>query len=294
MPRITSYTAVGQSQGKTALADADVFAVDGINAVRKITAKELANASIDKFQKMSSSRPCGKSCFYRGANLGSGATFLDASTAAQRAAIANGTFEGLFIGDYWTVNNRLYRIADFDYWLHSGDTDFNTHHVVLLPDSSFGNGQMNPTNTATGAYVGSDMYNNASSVLNTARNTIANDFGGYLAQHRVYLPNAITGNAQSAGAWYDSTVELMNEKMVYGTFIRCCKNSGVYLYTVDKDQLALFQLNPAMVNLRYNYWLRDVVSAAFFASVDAYGLAYPDRASDSRGVRPVFPVKGTA
>ena len=290
MGRITSYTAIGQTQGKTALEDDDVILIDGANGSRKITAKELANAMMDKGSKSSAALPVGRSGLYRGASLGSGATFAAASTSAQRSAISDGSFDGLFIGDYWTVNGRVYRIADFNYWKRTGDTDFNTNHVVLVPDNSFGNGQMNSTNITTGAYVGSEMYTDANSVLNAARTAIATDFGGYLASHKLYLPNAVTDGKESAGAWYTSTVELMSEIMVYGCKIR---NPGNF-YTTEKSQLALFRLNPAMVNLRYTYWLRDVVSAAYFAFVGSLGDAFNAGASNSLGVRPVFALKGTA
>lgn len=290
MGRITSYTAIGQTQGKTALEDDDVLLIDGTNGSRKITAKELANAMMDKGSKSRAALPVGRSGLYRGASLGSGATFAAASTSAQRSAISDGSFDGLFIGDYWTVNGRVYRIADFNYWKRTGDTDFNTNHVVLVPNNSFGNGSMNSTNITTGAYVGSEMYTDANSVLNTARNAIATDFGGYLASHKLYLPNAVTDGKESAGAWYTSTVELMTETMVYGCKIR---NPGNF-YTTEKSQLALFRLNPAMVNLRYNYWLRDVVSATYFADVLYNGVADAAAASASLGVRPAFALKGTA
>ena len=296
MPKVPDYTAIGNSQGTTALKNDDEFYVYGNGSSRKITAKELSQALSEKTLANAASVGVGygKSDLYRGANLGSGSTFATASTAAQRAAIASGTFEGLFIGDYWTVNNVLYRIADFNYWKRSGDGDFNTNHIVLVPDASFGNDKMNDSNITTGAYVGSKMYSDSSSVLNAARSKIAADFGGYLATHKEYLENAVSDGAQTAGAWYNSTVELMNELMVYGCFVRCKDNGGVYLYTIDKAQLALFRLNPAMVNLRYNYWLRDVLSATHFAYVNGNGIASGNATSNSNGVRPAFPVKGTA
>ncbi len=294
--RVTTKPAVTRTQGTTSLSDSDYFVVDGLNGSRKVDAVNLAGTLMDKSLKMAPSVGVGygKSGMYRGANLGSGATFLAASTADQRAAIEAGTFENLFIGDYWTVNNRLYRIADFNYWKKSGDTSFEDNHVVLVPDVSFGNGQMNASNITTGAYVGSKMYTDESSVLNVARSTIANDFGGYLATHREYLPNAVTSGAQSAGAWFDSTVELMSEIMVYGHPVYCAAYDSSYLDTIDKHQLALFKLNPAMINLRYNYWLRDVVSSTTFANVAGYGAATRTYASYSLGVRPAFAVKGSA
>lgn len=229
-------------------------------------------------------------CVYRGSSLGT------SLTAAQKAAIADGSFDGLFVGDYWTINNRVYRIADIDYYWNSGDTAFTKHHLVIVPDASFGNGPMNDTHITTGAYVGSKMYTDASSVLNTAKTTVANDFGDALATHQIYLQNATTSGYASAGAWYDSTVELMNEPMVYGSYIFTPGGNGstiVNRYTVEKSQLALFRLNHRMINPgRYWYWLRDVVSATYFAFVYHDGRAACRYAGTSFGVRPAFCIVG--
>ena len=232
---------------------------------------------------------------YRGKSLGSGTSFANASTSEQRAAISNGTFSGLFVGDYWTINSTVYRIADSDYWYRSGDTDTNVHHLVIVPDKNWGNASMNSTNITTGAYCGSNMYTSSSSPLGTARSTIASDFGGYLLNHKEYLPKTVDSTgAQSEGQWVSSTVELMNELMVYGCFIHAKPTtSNQHLYTIDKAQLALFRLNPGMVNLRYNYWLRDVVSSANFARVLSLGVAGNNAASGSNGVRLAFGIKGT-
>lgn len=229
-------------------------------------------------------------CVYRGASLG---TTL---TSEQKSKIADGSFDGLYVGDYWTINNRVYRIADINYYYNSGDTGFTKNHLVIVPDASFGSDKMNDTNITTGAYKGSKMYTDASSVLNTARTTIANDFGSALATHRIYLQNAVTNGYASAGEWTDSTVDLMNEPMVYGSYIYTPAGNGsivVNRYTVEKSQLALFRLNHRMINPgRYWYWLRDVVSAAGFAGVGNYGFSYYGGASGSCGVRPVFCITG--
>ena len=64
--------------------------------------------------------------------------------------------------------------------------------------------------------------------------------------------------------------------------------SAMHNYTVEKSQLPLFALNPAAIVTRYDYWLRDVVTAAYFAFVYAYGYANLGSASRSYGVRPAF------
>ena len=63
------------------------------------------------------------------------------------------------------------------------------------------------------------------------------------------------------------------------------------IYTISKTQLALFMVCPKfIVNRSYNQWLRDVVSSAGFAFVGNDGAANYGSASNSLGVRPVFPV----
>jgi hypothetical protein len=173
-----------------------------------------------------------------------------------------------------------------DYFYRCGDSDFTKHHLVIVPDESLYNGQMNETNTATGGYVGSKMYTEG---LEDAKTAFTNAFGDNILTHREYLVNTVTDGRPSAGAWFDSTVELMNEIMVYGTTVYSVANNGTTvptLYTVNKQQLALFQMDPTKINQRITYWLRDVVSASGFAWVNSYGAANCYAASYSDGVRP--------
>lgn len=219
---------------------------------------------------------------YRGKNLGTSVT------AAQYAAISAGTFEDLYIGDYWVINGVNWRIAAFDYYLNCGDTSCTKHHVVIVPDTCLYNHVMNDTNITTGGYVGSKMYTEG---LEQAKTTIKAAFSGHVLSHRVYLTNAVTDGHPSAGAWCDSEVDLMNEQMVYGgaIFMPIANGSTVYTnYRVEKSQLPLFAHEPSRICNRNNWWLRDVVSASYFAGVLDYGSARCYGASYSRGVRPAF------
>lgn len=223
---------------------------------------------------------------YRGKNLGS------TVTAAQYAAIAAGTFDDLFIGDYWVIGGVTYRIAAFDYYYNTGDTACTTHHVTLVPDSNMYTHCMNDTNVTTGGYVGSKMYKEG---LNQAKTTIQSAFGAaHILTHRNLLTNAVTEAYASAGSWYDSTVELMTEQNVYGGKVFgniSCGTALPYSYTVDKSQFPLFAHRPDLIGNRAWYWLRDVVSAANFALVDNDGLANCTGASNAGGVRPAFSIK---
>lgn len=229
---------------------------------------------------------------YRGKSLGS------TVTTAQYAAIKAGTFDDLYIGDYWTIGGVNYRIAAFDYYLNSGDTSCTTHHVVIVPDTCLYNAQMHNTssggyeggaaNTTTGGYVGSDMYK---SNLEQAKTTIKSAFSGHVLKHRIYLTNAVANGRASGGAWCDSEVDLMCEQMVYGSGIFSPVSDGSNVptnYRVEKSQLPLFQHEPSRICNRNNWWLRDVITASNFALVSNYGNAYYNNASFSLGVRPAF------
>ena len=144
---------------------------------------------------------------YRGKFLG------NSLTAAQKAAIKSGTFDDMYIGDYWIINGIVWRIAHFDYWLNTGDTQCTNHHILIVPDTCLYNFQMNETNTTAGGYVGSKMYTEG---LEQAKTIINNAFGAEnILTHRELLTNAVTGNRATGWAWYDSTVENMNESKTY-------------------------------------------------------------------------------
>ena len=228
---------------------------------------------------------------YRGKNLGS------SLTAEQAAAIKAGTFKDIYLSDYWQIGGRDFVVAGFDYWYKCGDTSCNTHHVVIIPRSQLYTYKFNPTNTTEGGYVGSDLYKNG---LTQAKEIFNTAFGSaHILNHREFLVNAVTNGKPTGSDWYDSTVELMNENMVYGgrQFSpmpdgtdpwNTCRN-----YTIDKSQLPLFRLAPWMSFVRDQWcWLRDVVSAAGFASCAGNGYADCYTASDAGGVWPAAGLTG--
>lgn len=228
---------------------------------------------------------------YRGKALGTSVT------SEQWAAIKAGTFKNLYLGDYWSINGVDYIIAAFDYWLNTGDTACNTHHAVVIPRSQLYTYKFNPTNTTEDGYVGSDLYKNG---LTQAKTTFNTAFGSaHILNHREYLVNAVTNGKPTGSDWYDSTVDLMNENMVYGgrQFSpmpdgsdpwNTCRN-----YTVDKSQLPLFRLAPWMSFVRDQWcWLRDVVSAAGFAVCTGAGSADCAHASLAPGVWPAVGLIG--
>lgn len=214
-------------------------------------------------------------------------------TAAQYAAISAGTFDNLFIGDYWVINGVNWRIAAFDYYLGTGSTALTTHHAVIVPDTNLSTQKMNDTDTTTGGYVGSKMYKTG--IGYEARVKVNNAFSGHVLTHQFYLSNAVTNGKVTGSTNVSQDVVLMSERNVYGQSImssECANgNHNPGWYTYDRTQFPLFALAPEFIQKqRSTYWLRDVVSASAFACVSADGGSAWNNASASSGVRPAFSI----
>ena len=273
MSKLTDYSAV------TRLTSGNIFVVDGTGGTKKITAPNAA-AELAGLVSATEHRNT-----FRGKSLGTNVT------QAQKTAISSGSFDDLFIGDYWSINSVNWTIADMDYFYNTGDDAALTkHHLVIVPDRSLTSAPMNESNTTQNGYVGSKMRTETL-IGEAVKGKIEAAFHSMLIKHKEYLVNAVTDGHASGGAWFDAEVELMNEIMVYGCHILTPMSTGTvaaYGYTVAKQQLALFALNPRAVNIRAWYWLRDVRSASGFCDVSGYGYANNYYASNSAGVRPYF------
>lgn len=214
--------------------------------------------------------------------------FLGTSlTAEQKAHIRDGSFYDLWLGDYWVINGIVWRIVDFDYWYNGGDGAFTRHHLVVMPDNVLYNAQMNKSNITEGGYIGSKMYTDN---LAQAKTICQSAFGNALLTHRNMFVSAVTNGKASGCDWVDSTVDLPNEIMMYGTTYFRPSNDGVTApkdHTIDKSQLALMQAFPKFISpARQHQWLRDVVSATNFAVMNNYVNMDSYPASYSLGVRP--------
>lgn len=270
--RIADYPAI------TKFTDDNIMLVDGNGGTKTI---KIADAILAAMHLAS---PTNHRLVVRGKNLGS------AVTTEQLAAIQNGTFEGLWLGDYWTINGITWRIVDFNYWLNSGDTKCTKNHVVIMPDRPLCDAAMNTaSNNTTGGYIGSDMYTKN---LKPAKDAIVAAFGNAVITHRNIFSNAVTSGKPSSCAWCDSQADLPSEVMMYGhRMFGARPDNGSSDETIDTVQLALFQANPRFINPKTTaMWLRDVVSSTNFASTYANGVATSSQAATVIGVRPVFAI----
>lgn len=269
--KITDYPVISK------FTEDNILLVDGNNGTKTI---KIEDAILSALHLAS---PSNHRLIVRGKNLGS------VVTTEQLAAIQSGTFEGLWLGDYWVINGVNWRIVDFNYWLNSGDTKCTKHHLVIMPDVPLYTAAMNSANNTTGGYIGSTMYTEN---LRQAKDTITAAFGDSVITHRNIFTNAVTSGKPSACAWCDSQVDLPSEAMMYGHSPFAAKpDKGPSAETIDMVQLALFQANPRFINPQsVAMWLRDVVSSTDFASMYYNGAATSSAAATAIGVRPVFAI----
>ena len=209
--------------------------------------------------------------------------------------ITNGTFEDIFVGDYFTASyagaNKVFRIAGFNSLYNQGDSNVLTrNHVVIVPDEPLANAAMNTSNSSTNGYASMSVRSGAIATINTNLNAT---FSGHLITKRELLCNA-TNSAVSAGmstttgsssnwAWYDSKSELMSEMEIYGTSVF---NASGYDVASGYSQFPLFALAPEFISMGYNFWLRGVANSAKFTICRSDGRADMENASVSAGIRP--------
>lgn len=227
-------------------------------------------------------------CIYRGKYLGS------AVSASQWGSINAGTFDDLYIGDYWTIGGVNYRIAAFDYYLTMGDdTKCNTHHVIIVPDTRLYNSVMNDTQTSVGGYLNSKMCQEG---LNEAKTIINTAFGeNHVLKMDRYLSNVVTDDCVTGVVWsYGSSIDLMNEFHLYGCTIyynMLGVTSQASNATIDHTQYPLFRFRRDLMSTTgYGYWLRDVVRNGYFSYISANGTATRQAANTTGGVRPSFAI----
>lgn len=232
---------------------------------------------------------------YRGADL----TKLGKTIQSVATQVSKNDFSDLYIGDYFPITmyskTVKWHIADINYFLNIGDTSFTKPHLVLVNDIPILYKHMNPTNTAVGGYIESDMRKNTLPEILGVLNTT--DFKSHILTHRDLFTNSMDPNSKSGGCpawsgcanswdWYDSTLELLTEPQVYGT--KSFSSSGYDIGTGYK-QFSIFKLDKKFINnQRTWWWLRAVARSTGFCHVLSLGYAGTRHASNAGGVRLYF------
>lgn len=222
-------------------------------------------------------------------------------TSAQQTALANGDFSEFWNGDYWVIGGHNWRIVDNSgIARRKGDTNFDSNSLVIMPDDNLVVAEAYLIDDANDSGHG---YNNCAYRTRTdgkgraqCKSIISSAFGSsHIASHRELMSTARGTSGATSWAWTDADVELPSEANIYGHsafssgILSGCYSPGYNIGT-EWGQFMLFRLAPYMaINRSQNYWLRDIVSASYFAHVSYGGGAGRDAPSATHvGLRPHF------
>ena len=293
MTRITDLTEA------TSLAQTDAVAVDGASGTRKLSMTQAFGRLADTFSQ--------NSYFHR--NIYRGQKLGNSFTSDQKNAIRSGTFDNLYIGDYWSDGGTDWIIADMDYWYGIGRdsaTLIKSHHVNIIPRLSMGTAVMNTTATNEGGYVSANIRTKFNNIVSQVNNFFG---GGSLMNAPRVFSTAADGGMATAMNWIDNcTCELMSERMVYGSPVFEIQNGKpagasnqnsafAWNHTTDMNQLALFRLAPRFRmasgdgQIDNGWWLNTMAKWDHFCCC-IYGRAdcLPD--NTALGIRPIMGIIG--
>lgn len=230
--------------------------------------------------------PLTRSAAYHNGAPKRGKSLGDHVTAEQFAAIAAGTFDGMWLGDYWTINGHTHTIVSFDPYWHVGDQSNGVtfHHLGVVSDGGWSSAWFSSNDTSHG-YVYTGNGSIRAYIQGTVQPAIITDFGSdHVKSYRALYPTTYSSGVATSWAWTDARVELLDEVEVYGCQVW---GSGPYEVGHSARQLDLFRIDPAFKYIRATWWLRSVSSATWAAYVYRSGYADWGNASSVFAVRPL-------
>lgn len=221
---------------------------------------------------------------YRGKYLGS------EYTSEQQEAVQSGTFEDLYVGDYWTKNSINYRIADINVL----NLATKANHLVIVPDDSLLSGPYVTSDNVFGGDINSNVFKSLMPEALKIINTIFDkEHIGLMSQNLSNSVNSSTGEAAS----------FISSSSISSWPISICQAFGHT--NLEKDtvndaqipaiQFALFRQNPKFIRTNHIYWISSqgtiYSNSLYMLIVNTYGsygtLNYAN-AKYSSGYRPKF------
>ena len=186
---------------------------------------------------------------YRGQSLGT------VPSATQKLAVTSGTFDDIYIGDYWQpdANTKLV-VADMNYYLGTGaqgyDQQFNTPHLVLLVIQTGATVQLYQTDQEQmPTYELTDWYENTKPTIESTLETLLG--ATTIIERRV----GYDGGLYAPVGYGNSKIDILNQLLVFGT--KVCPT--LQEFESEHQQLSLFRLRPAAITeYMSNAVLRDV------------------------------------
>ncbi len=218
---------------------------------------------------------------YRGQSLGS----FNETFAGD---IDNGTFNNMWVGDYFVVNNHTYKIAGFNYKCGHEENTGLANHLIMITDV-LSNQAMNSSDTTAGGFAGTELFKNYFPQIESQLQT---DFGNHLLTFKSYLSTSVDSNgAPNNGQWYSLKACMCNSAMWWGGPSEYSNNANGVKFNLgdETEQLPIMKLHTAeQSSSGKSVWLRDIYNSSSIANADYDGSAGWNYASDSGGVRAFF------
>lgn len=251
-------------------------------------------------------------------------------------------YKGIFVGDYFEVSiNRgplgstivpfeyipdkiRFRVADIGYYSTlngTGDVmETVPRHLILVPDTPIGIGQMYTSNATSKGYNSSLIKGYLTSDHTTPDSfyeMIKDALGSInfeMLSHKEYLSSTCSYGRITANTEADVEMILMNEPMVLGHYTYTPDTTTQYYSyreTRSATQLALFRLDNRFIQPYYggyyvvadsvvtnlntihkmnSYWLRDAAGSTDFCCMKCQNPTH-EKATVNMGIRPAICVR---
>ena len=204
--------------------------------------------------------------------------------------IENGTFNNMWVGDSFVVNNHTYKIAGFNYKYNHEENTGLANHLIMITDV-LSNQAMNSTDTTAGGFAGTDLF---TEYFPQIERQLQTDFGSHLLTFNSYLSTSIDDNgAPNNGQWFNVKACMCNSAMWWGKPSEDSNNANGTKFNLgdETEQLPIMKLNKDEQHGTSDYiWLRDIANSTDFVTVDSGGSEHTYDANDSNpcGVRAYF------
>lgn len=246
----------------------DVLLLDGERGTQTIEAKDL---SLQLGKINTDPEWVTHKNVFRGKNLG------EYITDEQLAAIQDGSFEDLYVGDYWVdVDSIKFYIADINYFYSIGDSKYvpilQKPHIVVMPDNPIDSQTFNPTETTSGGYSHCQLLNNFGTSLNKFKNIFGENCVKFA---ELYSTGRNTDTKLATTSWFSVNIAIPNSIQALGYRPDFEIREPIQSST---RQFSLFRFNPNLFLNRNGFALRDIATIDRFSAIDYRGNiveAYP-------------------
>lgn len=249
--------------------------------------------------------------YFRGENLGS--TF----TADQKKEIRDGTFRGLFPGDYWEKDGFKWRIVDINYYKgmwagQNGEETNTTNHLVIMPDKVLNERPLFSSPTTKALYTDSDWFSDKLGDKTACWNRIYEMFGASGVAYGSSWHSNYSGYSDEGGVvtntmndneylFVPTVMQILGTIPRYGDLL----NTQIVL-NADERQFDLYRIDPKfaieLVEYPYSnnidsYFLRDVgfftaSNTKFYCITARIGIDFTICDNNRTGIRPAFCLTG--